>query len=360
MLVEHLELVDFRNYSSAAFDLAAGVTCVRGRNGQGKTNLAEALSYLATLGSFRGVGNDALVRVGADQAYVRATVCDDNGRRSLIEAEVSRVGRSRVQVNRQRLQRTRDLLGTVRVSVFSPDDLDLVKGGPGERRTFCDDALVALATKNDQLRRDLDRVLRQRGTLLRSAGGRLSPEVDVSLDVWDARFVEVGERVGHARAVLVERLAPLVTEAYAHLAGVDVPIDLVYAPTWRVEGLAAALAATRTDDVRRGQSTVGPHRDDVELMINGLPARTHASQGEQRTLALSMRLAAHRLVAERVGSTPVLVLDDVLSELDEERAAALLRDLPAGQVVITTASPLPAAARPDHVITVDAGAVVDV
>ena len=360
MLVERLELVDFRNYSSASFDLAAGVTCVRGRNGQGKTNLAEALSYLATLESFRGVGNDALVRVGADQAYVRATVCDDDGRRSLIEAEVSRVGRSRVQVNRQRLQRTRDLLGTVRVSVFSPDDLDLVKGGPSERRTFCDDALVALATKNDQLRRDLDRVLRQRGTLLRSAGGRLSPEVEVSLDVWDARFVEVGERVGHARAVLVERLSPLVTEAYAHLASADVPIDIVYAPAWRTNGLAAALAAARTNDVRRGQSTIGPHRDDIELMIDGLPARTHASQGEQRTLALSLRLAAHRLVAERVGSTPVLVLDDVLSELDEERAAALLRDLPAGQVVITTASPLPAAAHPDHVITIDAGAVVDV
>lgn len=359
MLIEHLELVDFRNYSSASFDLAAGVTCVQGRNGQGKTNLAEALSYLATLGSFRGVNADALVRVGADNGYVRATVCDDDGRRSLIEAEISRVGRSRVQVNKQRLQRTRDLLGTVRVSVFSPDDLALIKGGPGERRTFCDDALVALATKNDQLRRDLDRVLRQRGTLLRSAGGRLTDEVEVSLDVWDARFVEVGERVGHARAVLVERLSPLVMQAYAHLAGDEVPIGLEYNPPWRAVGLASSLSAARADDVRRGQSTVGPHRDDVELSINGLPARTHASQGEQRTLALSLRLAAHRLVAERVGSTPVLVLDDVLSELDEGRAAALLRDLPAGQVVITTAAPLPVAAHPDHLITIDGGAIVD-
>ena len=174
MLIERLELLDFRNYEHAVFDLTAGTTCVVGRNGQGKTNLAEALAYLATLSSFRGVPADVLVRVGAEQAVVRAEVRHDDGRQSLIEAEVASGGRGRVQVNRQRLQRSRDLLGVVRVSVFSPDDLELVKGSPAERRGFMDDTLVALAVKNDALRLEVDRVLRQRNTLLRQESLNLS------------------------------------------------------------------------------------------------------------------------------------------------------------------------------------------
>jgi DNA replication and repair protein RecF len=358
MLIERLELLDFRNYEHAVFDLTAGITCVVGRNGQGKTNLAEAMAYLATLTSFRGVTADVLVRVGTPHAVVRAEVRHDDGRQSLIETEIAVGGRGRVQVNRQRLQRARDLLGVVRVSVFSPDDLELVKGSPAERRRFMDDTLVALAAKNDALRLEVDRVLRQRNTLLRQAGGRLDADSAFTLDVWDARLVEVGERLGRARAVLAERLAPLVAEAYAHLAGETRSVTLDYSPEWRVDGLAVALEAVRTDDVRRGVSTVGPHRDELELSLGGLPARTHASQGEQRTLALALRLGAHRLVTEHVGSTPILVLDDVLSELDEERATALLSDLPAGQVVITTASPLPTAAVPDRVLRIESGAVV--
>jgi DNA replication and repair protein RecF len=168
----------------------------------------------------------------------------------------------------------------------------------------------------------------------------------------------VGDQFGHARATLVARCQPMVTEAYADLAGVTSPVALEYEPEWRRAGLAAALATARQDDVRRGVSSVGPHRDDVVIMLGGMPARTHASQGEQRTLALALRLAAHRLVAERTGSTPVLVLDDVLSELDPERATALLANLPAGQVVITSASPLPAAANPDRVLEIAAGTVL--
>lgn len=358
MLVERLELVDFRNYHEATFDLTAGTTCIIGQNGQGKTNLAEALAYLSGLTSFRQVPSDALVRVGADQAIIRAHIVEDDGRSSLIEVEIARIGRGRVQVNRQRLQRTRDLLGTVRTSVFSPDDLTLVKGGPGERRRFLDDALVALATKNDALRLEVDRVLRQRNTLLRQCAGRLDDDVETTLDVWDARLVDVGERLGHGRAVLVERLQPLVDEAYTQLAGGSHRVCLTYDPSWRHEGLAAALLNARTDDVRRGVSTVGPHRDELDLFINELPARTHASQGEQRTLALSLRLGAHRLVTDHVGSSPVLILDDVLSELDDARATALLGELPAGQVLITTASPLPTAASPDRVLRIHNGTVL--
>lgn len=358
MLVERLELLDFRNYAHGTIDLTPGVTCVVGRNGQGKTNLAEALAYLSTLSSFRNVPNDALVRAGSEQAVIRADIVDDDGRRSLIEAEIAPSGRGRVQVNRQRLQRTRDLLGTVRVSVFSPDDLELVKGGPGERRRFLDDTLVALAVRNDALRLELDRVIRQRNTLLRQCGGRLDTDAELTLDVWDARLTEVGERVGHARSVLVERLQPFVDDAQSVLSGGATEVALRYDPPWRSVGLAEALAQTRRDDLRRQVSTVGPHRDELELAIGGLPARTHASQGEQRTLALALRLAAHRLVAEHVGSVPILVLDDVLSELDDGRATALLSGLPPGQVVITTASPLPEAAKPDRVLRIDGGTVM--
>lgn len=358
MIVERIELTDFRNYASALFDLTTGVTAVVGRNGQGKTNLAEALAYLATLSSFRGAPPEALIRVGADTGIIRATVREDDGREILIEAELTRVGRNRVQVNRQRLAKSRDLLGSLRVSVFAPDDLVLVKGGPSERRRFLDDSLVALATKYDASRLELDRIVKQRNTLLKQANGKLSEEIDATLDVWDARFVSVGEPFGHARATLVARCQPMVVEAYEQLAGEAVAVDLVYEPAWRRSGLGAALAASRTDDVRRGVSTVGPHRDDLEITLAGLPARTHASQGEQRTLALAMRLAAHRLVAERTGSTPVLVLDDVLSELDPERATALLANLPHGQVVITTASPLPSAAHPERVLEIRDGTVV--
>lgn len=358
MLVEHLELVDFRNYRQAMFDLTAGTTCVVGQNGQGKTNLAEALAYLSGLTSFRQAPSDALIRVGADQAVIRAQIVEADGRQSLVEVEITRVGRGRVQVNRQRLQRTRDLLGTVRTSVFSPDDLILVKGGPSERRRFLDDTLVALATKNDALRLEVDRVLKQRNTLLRQCGGRLDDDASTTLDVWDSRLVEVGERLGRGRAALVERLRPLVAEAYRQLAGESNTVLLSYDPQWRHEGLAAALAAARRDDVRRGVSTAGPHRDDVDLLVNELPARTHASQGEQRTLALSLRLGAHRLVTDHVGSSPILILDDVLSELDNNRATALLGELPAGQIVITTAAPLPPAARPARVLKIDGGTVM--
>lgn len=365
MIVSRLELVDFRNYRSGVFDLLGGTTAIIGDNGQGKTNLAEALAYLSTLSSFRGAPGDALVRSGADQAIVRATVVHDDGRESLIEAELATVGRNRVQVNRQKLQRVRDLLGTVRVTVFSPDDLVVVKGGPGDRRRFLDDTLVALATKYDGIRLEIDRIVRQRNSLLKQAqkGGHRDPDalpsdIAVTLDVWDAKFTELADQFGHARATLVARLTPMVQEAYEQLAGERCPVELTYEPAWRRVGLTDALRESRRDDLRRGVSTVGPHRDEVDLAVNGLPARTHASQGEQRTLALALRLASHRLVTERTGSAPVLVLDDVLSELDDGRSTALLEHLPDGQVIITTASELPSAARADRILRVKAGEVV--
>jgi DNA replication and repair protein RecF len=300
-----------------------------------------------------------MIRTGAETAVVRAEVRHDDGRDLLIEAEINRNGRNRILVNRQRLARSRELLGVLRVSVFAPDDLALVKGGPGERRRWMDDSLVSLAVKHDALRLEIDRILKQRNSLLKQAGGRMGDDVAMTLDVWDAKLAQSGEQLGHARATLVARLTPMITAAYEQLAGEATPLELIYEPAWRRTGLLAALAAARPDDLRRQSSTVGPQRDDVDLAINGMPARTHASQGEQRCLALAIRLATHRLVAEKTGSPPILVLDDVLSELDPSRATALLQHLPTGQVIITSAGALPADAHPQRVLRITSGTVAE-
>jgi DNA replication and repair protein RecF len=357
VLVRTLALTDFRNYIHADLEFAAGCTAIVGANGQGKTNIAEALSYLSSLLSFRGAPTDALVRTGATEAFVRATVVHDDGREMLIEAQIVTSGRSRVQVNRQRLTRTRDLLGVLRVSVFSPDDLVMVKGGPTERRGYLDDTLVALSARHDRLRSDLDRVLKQRASLLKQAGGRLPSDMAFTLDVWDAKLAQIADVLGHERAALVVQLEPLVAKAYAALAGEVQPVSMSYAPAWLLDGLAPALVASRADDVRRMSTTVGPHRDDLDVMLNGLATRTHSSQGEQRTMALALRLAAHQLVTEHHNEAPVLVLDDVFSELDPDRSRALLANLPNGQVVITTASVLPEGATPDKIMRIVDGVV---
>ena len=354
MELRRLWLTDFRSYRSAEVPFAPGLTAVVGPNGQGKTNLLEALGYLATLGSFRGAPTEALVRVGAERAVVRAEGANE-GRDLLLEAELVAGGRGRMQVNRQRLARARDLLGYVRVSVFSPDDLELVKGGPGERRRYLDDALVALHLRNDALLRDLERVIRQRNALLRQAGGRLTPDVETTLDVWDAKLADTGEAVAAARAELVDRLTPTLQVAYAQVAGREVPIGARYVAPWREVGLGPALAAGRRDDLRRGVTLVGPHRDELDLRIDGLPSRTHASQGEQRSLAWALRLASHLVVRDEVGTAPVLLLDDVFSELDPGRSQGLLDGLPPGQTVLTTAGGLPPDATPEVVVEVHDG-----
>jgi DNA replication and repair protein RecF len=355
--VNRLWLTDFRNYEST--ELAPdpdGLTVIAGANGEGKTNLLEAIGYLATLSSFRGAPNDALIRQGCGSAVVRAEG-DRDGRALLVEAELVAGGRDRIQVNRQPLRRARDLLGALRVSVFAPDDLVLVKGGPGERRRFLDDALVALHPKHDALQRDLDRILRQRNTLLRQSGGRLTPDVETTLDVWDAKLSSTGEELAGEREALVAQLEPEVGKAYDEVAHTAADVSAHYQRSW--EGpLTVALAESRANDLRRGVSLVGPHRDELALAIGALPARTHASQGEQRSLALALRLAVHRIVGEAVGAAPILLLDDVFSELDPERSEALLAHLPPGQSLLTTAGAVPAMARPALTLRVSGGKVM--
>jgi DNA replication and repair protein RecF len=356
VLVSRIWLTDFRNYTTAETALAPGLTVVVGGNGEGKTSLLEAVGYLATLSSFRGAPTEALVRHGSERAVVRAEGMR-GPRELLLEAEVPVSGRARVAVNRQPLKRNRDLLGALRVTVFSPDDLILVKGGPGERRRYLDDALVALHPKNDALRSELERVLRQRNTLLRQLGGRLTADGASTLDVWDAKLVEVGEALAAAREALVETLEPVLARAYGNVAGHSMAVWAHYSAPWREKGLAAALTLARADELRRGISLVGPQRDELVLELEGRPARTHASQGEQRALALALRLAAHQVIAGAVGEPPVLLLDDVFSELDPVRSEALIAHLPPGQALLTTAHALPPGAPPDLVLQVRRGEI---
>ncbi len=353
MQITRLWLADFRSYHELELDLSLGLTAIVGPNGVGKTNLLEALSLLATLKSFRGAPVDSLVRRGADRGFVRAEGLRDD-REVLIELELAK-GRTRAQVNRQRLRRARDLLGAVRVSVFAPDDLALIKEGPSQRRTFLDDVLVALDPAADSLQSELDRVLRQRNALLRQSHGRLDEASALTLDVWDDKLASVGEELTRRRLDLVEAITPLASEAYEQLAGRATEVTARYERSWDGPSFAQVLADGRDDDVRRGVTQRGPHRDELALALDGLAARVEASQGEQRTLALALRLSAHRLVTERIGEPPLLLLDDVLSELDPDRARALLAHLPPGQTVITSADELPPQARADRLLRLSPG-----
>ncbi len=360
MRVRHLWLNDFRSYASADIGFADDLTVVLGANGEGKTNLLEAVGYLATLESFRGAPPETMIRDRASRAVVRAEAVRE-GRELLIEAELVAGGRNRVQVNRQRLQRSRDLLGALRVSVFSPDDLALVKGGPTERRRYLDGTLVALHPRFDQLRSEVERILRQRNALLKQSlgGNRFDESAAFTLDVWDAKLAEAGEALASARGDLARRIGPVIAAAYGSLTvGRKVDVAVRYEAVWAETGLTTALAAARRDDLRRGITTVGPHRDELRLAIAGLPARTHASQGEQRSLALALRLAAHHVVTTDTGTAPVLLLDDVFSELDASRSDALLHHLPSAQTVLTSAAGLPAGVEPALVLRLHDGRVV--
>ncbi len=356
MLITSLQLRDFRNYEAADVEFGRGLTAILGENGQGKSNLIEAIGWLSGIGSFRGAPDDALTRVGADAAVIRATVESDDGREQLIEAELPRVGRNRLQVNRQRLQRNSDLREVLRVTVFSPDDLSLVKGGPALRRRWIDDALVGRHPRHDPLRTDLERVLRQRNALLRSAGGRLDADAEFTLDVWDSKLAVIGGSLRQSRLELLDEIGPRLAGAYDSVARRAADVGVNYVSSWS-DDLASALVESRKIDVRRGVSTVGPHRDEIELSIGGIPARTHASQGEQRSLALALRLAVDSVVRDG-GSNPVLLLDDVFSELDPGRAEALLGALPDAQRLLTSASGLPDGAVPDQVVRVAGGTIL--
>ncbi len=356
MRVQTLRLVDFRTYANVEIRLEPGVTTLVGLNGQGKTNVVEAVAYLATLGSHRVSSDAPLVRVGADRAVVGAQVVRQD-RETWLEVEINPGRANRARVNRSPVSRARDVLGYLRTVVFAPEDLALVKGDPSERRRFLDDLLVQRAPRLAATRADYDRILKQRNALLKSAGAArraAGAEVERTLGVWDEQLTTVGAELSAARVSLVAALRPHVVDAYALLAGDDVggsasDATLRYSPAigadlgdetdrdaWR-DALALAVVERRGDELDRGVTLVGPHRDELALGLGGLPLKGYASHGESWSMALALRLAAFETLRAD-DEDPVLVLDDVFAELDATRRARLAaRTASCEQILVTAA-----------------------
>ncbi len=356
MFVRHLSLVDFRSYPEAEVALVPGITTFVGLNGQGKTNLVEAIGYLATLGSHR-VSNDApLVRAGAEKAYVRAAVVRE-GHEQQLELEINPGRANRARLGRAASTRPRDILGTIRTVLFAPEDLALVKGDPSNRRQFLDDLLVARQPKWAGARSDYDKILKQRNALLKSArAGYDRGALEATLPVWDEHLATVGANLTYARLRLLRDLRPYLAEAYDEVSAGQGDARLSYRSSLHVKladalaegevpsveeitaGMHETFAEMRRAETERGVTLVGPHRDEVQLQLGDLPAKGYASHGESWSFALGMRLAAFQLLRADLGTDPVLVLDDVFAELDggrRSRLAAMVAD--AEQVLITAA-----------------------
>ncbi len=316
--------------------------------------MLEAIAYLSTQRSFRGSPRESLLREGSTAAFVRAEVAE-GAHRTLLEIEIRPGVRDRVTRNRQRVTRLQELIDTLRVTMFSPDDLVLIKGGPEERRRYLDDLLESRHARLGTLRQMFERVLRQRNMLLRQVGGRLDGEARATLDVWDAQLAVHGSELAAARTALVDELARPAADAFRRLTGLPGTLQVAYLPSYNTP-LAELLEHTRADDLRRGVTTKGPHRDDLGVSLDGLDARTRLSQGRQRAATLALRLAAHDVLTVATGTAPLLLLDDVFSELDPPTAEALAGELPTGQAILTTAGALPDAVAPGTVQRLIAGA----
>ncbi len=348
MFVSRLELHEFRNYQAADVRLDAGVSIFQGSNGQGKTNLVEAIEVVSRLASHRVSTDAPLVRAGADQAVIRAEVVAgaDDPRRLLLELEINPGRSNRARINRAALPRTHDLLGALRTVVFSPEDLAAVKGDPAARRSFLDDLVISRWPRMLGVKQDYDKVVKQRNALLKSQMGAWPDAgAEFTLDAWDAQLVGFGSELLAARLDTVAELRAPTQNAYQAIAPLNNQIELAYRAGFDLPSeadelpaaFAAALAERRRDEFARGLTLVGPHRDDLYLGIGELPARGYASHGESWSLALALRLGAFDLLRAD-GIEAVLILDDVFAELDatrRQRLAVAARQ--AEQVLVTAA-----------------------
>ncbi|MDR0837746.1 MAG: DNA replication/repair protein RecF [Propionibacteriaceae bacterium] len=344
MFVSRLQLSNFRNYAQASVALAPGANVFAGANGQGKTNLVEALAYLATLGSHRVAVDAPLVKLGEDQAIVRADVVRSltDERTLLVEVEINPHAANRARLNKVPQRRVRDIIGALQVVVFTPEDLELVKGDPAARRDYIDWVVISRWPRMAGVKADYERVLKQRNALLKQLalntnGRSLGAEDVYTLDVWDEQLAAYGTELTSARLDTLEALAPHIQQAYADIAPADSRTSAVYSKSWTGDGLLEALQGMRPQELRRGLTLAGPHRDEIDLRIGEFPAKGFASHGESWSLALALKLAVFQLLrAEAVD--PVLILDDVFAELDvtrRTRLAAAIAD--AEQVLITAA-----------------------
>ncbi|MET8256071.1 DNA replication/repair protein RecF [Micromonospora sp. NPDC005553] len=362
MYVHRLELVDFRSYERVAVDLQPGANVLIGANGVGKTNLVEALGYVATLDSHRVATDAPLVRMGATSAVIRCAVVHD-GRELLVELEIVPGKANRARLGRSPARRARDVLGALRLVLFAPEDLELVRGDPAERRRYLDDLLVNRQPRFAGVRADYERVVKQRNALLRTAylarktGGSRGGDLG-TLAVWDTHLAQHGAELLAGRLELVAALTPHVAKAYDAVAAGRGAAGITYRPSIELaepttdraalaEALTAALSASRSAEIERGTTLVGPHRDELALSLGPLPAKGYASHGESWSFALALRLAGYDLLRAD-GIEPVLVLDDVFAELDtgrRERLAELVGG--ASQLLVTCAvdDDVPAALR---------------
>lgn len=353
MHVAHLTLHDFRSYADIDVALEPGATAFIGRNGQGKTNLVEAIDYLSRLSSHRVATDAPLVRAGADQAIVRASVVKE-GRTALLEVELNPGRSNRARINRSPLPRPREIVGLVRTVVFSPDDLTLVKGDPSDRRKFLDDLLILRSPRLAGVRADYDRVLKQRNSLLKTAGVARGSSRDAAmstLEIWDDNLARVGAEILGARLVLVDDLRPYLGKAYESVArgasrddadlDYRASVDVTASAADLQQALLDAVAARRKEELDRGISLVGPHRDDLLLTLGDpqlrLPVKGYASHGESWSFALALRLASYDLLRAD-GDDPILVLDDVFAELDAERRQQLAELVAGAEQVLVTAA----------------------
>lgn len=399
MHVARLSLTDYRNYRSAELVLGPGATVLVGRNGQGKTNLVESIGYLSTLGSHRVSGDQALIRAGADAAIIRAVLTHD-GREVLLELQLNRQGGNRAQLNRSPVK-TRELPRYAHSVLFAPEDLAIVRGEPSVRRRLLDELLVQQSPRLAGVMADYERVLKQRNSLLKSARARgLAASQLSTLDIWDERLIELGAELIDRRLALIDALADPLAAAYRSIVDADhapglravLSIDgadpdeaerpsgdtrvaadaAAGGPIAGTDAAAArgdtatrfteALRTLRRKELERGVTLAGPHRDDVLLLLNGLPAKGYASHGESWSFALALRLASAELL-RRDSSTgdPVLVLDDVFAELDQLRRERLAAAIQGFEQVLVTAAvlddvPAPLAAR---VVHIEAGRIVE-
>ena len=382
MIVEQLSLVDFRNYAAADVSLVAGANVFVGRNGQGKTNLAEAIGYFATLGSHRVSQDAPMVRHGADAAIIRARLAHGE-RRVLLEAQLNRTGSNKARVNGSPV-RTAELPRYAQVVLFAPEDLQIVRGDPSARRRFADQLLIQRSPRMAGVLADYDRTLKQRTALLKSARARgVRGEGLSTLEVWDDKLVQLGTDVIRARLALAGDLAVPLAEAYTAIAGADHRPEIEWSLT--VDGadpeeddaaattadtdaaaiaqrFRTALAAKRTAELERGLTLVGPHRDDLVLRVRGLPVKGYASHGESWSVALALRLSSARLLrAQSSLGDPVLILDDVFAELDADRRTRLAGVVADFEQVIVTAAveaDVPEALRA-RTVRVEAGTIVE-
>ena len=359
MHIDHLSLMDFRTYRFLDLALTPGLTVLVGRNGVGKTNIVEAVDYCAELASHRVSTDAPLVRVGAERAYIRARVVR-GGQQTVMELEITPGKANRVRLNRAAPVRVREALGICRTVLFSPEDLALIKGEPALRRRFLDDLAVSLRPVVAGYRADYEKVLRQRNALLKSLrrSGRTGSEERATLEVWNGQLVNLGARILHARFQVLAALLPEADRAYGQLTDggkelafryesltlgarprEDVAALAALSPARLGQMLASALEEKAQEEIERGMSLVGPHRDEVQLMLGGIPARGYASHGETWSYALALRLGSwyvHRADDDAPGASPILILDDVFAELDAVRRSRLARIVSAAEQVLVT------------------------